>query len=456
MGKYQAYPEYKDSEIDWIGDIPNIWKVSYVKYWLELPPCYGILKPDKYEGTDGIKVIRILDVADRKVKSTQLESVSPVLNAEYKRTQIKDGDLVVSVVGTLGRSFICDKTLEGMNLSRALARLQVKSKSKARFLQYLIDSKSFDDYTNVTCTGAAQKVFNMEDLSNWAIPEPPSSDIETIANFLDHETAKIDTLIEKQQQLIKLLKEKRQAVISHAVTKGLNPDAPMKDSGVEWLGEVPEHWSVCKLKWKARTTSGGTPTTSKYELYYEGGDISWIRTTDLNNGVLRDAPIRITQKAVNDTACSLLPLNSVLLAMYGGAGSIGKHSLLKFESTINQAVCGILPTDSFNPEYLHRFYEFYRPFWMIGAAGTRKDPNIGQDDIKEGKVLLPPLSEQEAISSYIDEIQSRFDLLTKKAEEAITFMQERRTALISAAVTGKIDVRNWQVSEQEVTQQEAS
>lgn len=217
----------------------------------------------------------------------------------------------------------------------------------------------------------------------------------------------------------------------------------MKDSGVEWLGDVPEHWDISKLKWRASTTSGGTPTTSRYEDYYEDGYIPWVRTTDLNNNTLNETPIMITPKAVRDSACSLLPKNSILLAMYGGAGSIGKHSLLNFESTINQAVCGILPSEAFIPNYLHRFYEFYRPFWMIGAAGTRKDPNIGQDNIKEAKVLIPPLDEQKQIADYLNKMQNHFDALTESAEQAIQLMQERRTALISAAVTGKIDVRDW-------------
>lgn len=241
MAKYISYSHYENSGVNWIGQIPSSWSRSKVKHWLLSPPCYGILKPDSYDGDDGVKVIRILDIEERRVREDQLIAVSPTLSLEYRRTLIKPGDLVVSVVGTIGRSFICSYQHEGMNLSRALARLQVSNNSKARFLQYLIESKCFDDYINVTCNGAAQKVFNMEDLSNWDIPVADDLTLESVANFLDHETAKIDTLIEQQQQLIQLLKEKRQAVISHAVTKGLNPNAPMKDSGVEWLGEVPAH-----------------------------------------------------------------------------------------------------------------------------------------------------------------------------------------------------------------------
>jgi type I restriction enzyme S subunit len=312
------------------------------------------------------------------------------------------------------------------------------------FLIWAINSDCVRENAELVSTGTTRIRINLGELKKLKVPYPSLSEQIQIRTFLDHETAKIDSLIEKQQQLIELLKEKRQAVISHAVTKGLNPDVPMKDSGVEWLGQVPEHWGITKLKWKAITTSGSTPTTSKYELYYENGNIPWIRTTDLNNSDLYETPISITSKGVYDTACSILPINSILIAMYGGAGSIGKHALLKFESTINQAVCGVLPSKYFNSDYLHRFYEFYRPFWMIGAMGTRKDPNIGQDHIKEATVLLPPLKEQEKIAKYILDIQLTYDNLTNRAEAAIHLMQERRTALISAAVRGKIDVRNWQ------------
>lgn len=284
---------------------------------------------------------------------------------------------------------------------------------------------------------------NGDELKSISFGIPSFCEQKQIAVFLDHETAKIDNLIEKQQQLIELLKEKRQAVISHAVTKGLNPDVPMKDSGVEWLGEVPEHWGITKLKWVGRTTSGGTPTTSKFEIYYEDGHIPWIRTTDLNNGELFDTPIKITLKAVNDTACSILPVGSVLLGMYGGAGSIGKHAILRFESTINQAVCGVLPCRRILPDFLHKYYEFYRPFWMVDAAGTRKDPNIGQDNIKEGTILIPPFEEQVEINNHIDNMRNIYECIIENALEGVDLLQERRTALISAAVTGKIDVRDW-------------
>ncbi|HIF9358988.1 TPA: restriction endonuclease subunit S [Photobacterium damselae] len=429
MSKYQSYPEYKDSGVKWLGDIPSHWEAKRLGQFFEE-------RREKVSDKD----YPALSVTMKGIVP-QLENAAKTDAGDNRKLVLKNDFVINSRSDRKGSSGT--SPLDG---SVSLISIVMKPKNiNPAFAHHLLRSYPFQEEFYRFGKGIVADLWstNSSEMKNILLPSMPFEESKKIAAFLDHETAKIDTLIEKQQQLIELLKEKRQAVISHAVTKGLNPDAPMKDSGVEWLGEVPEHWVVTKLKWKARTTSGGTPTTSKYELYYEGGEIPWIRTTDLNNGELHQTPVYITDRAVNDTACSLLPINSVLIAMYGGAGSIGKHSLLKFEATINQAVCGVYPNPQISPEFLHYFYEFYRPFWMINAAGTRKDPNISQDEIRESKLLLPSIAEQEEIALYIDKMKHHFLKLTTKAELAINLMQERRTALISAAVTGKIDVRNW-------------
>ena len=314
-----------------------------------------------------------------------------------------------------------------------------------RFALRIFENKEFQNWAQSFGSGilAHRAAIGWDDLKNIIVGIPPLGEQQKIAQFLDYETSKIDALIDEQKRLIELLKEKRQAVISHAVTKGLNPDAPMKDSGVEWLGEVPEHWEVSKIKWKLKTTSGGTPSTSRYEEYYEG-EIPWIRTTDLNNSLLFETEIYVTQKAVTDTSCRVVPINSVLIAMYGGDGTIGKHSLLMFDAAINQAVCALLPSNELRPKFLHDYIEFYRPFWMIGAESSRKDPNIGQDRIGDHFCLVPPISEQVEIEKRISDLKGKYDSLQRESVRNIRILQERRSALISAAVTGKIDVRDWQ------------
>ena len=454
MAKFQTYEKYAYSDY-FKAELPAEWmekRLSYISAYDRNSfvdgPFGSDLKSSDYKES-GVPLIQLNNIRDGKHVLQNYKFITEKKRVELSRHVALPNDIVIAKMAEpVARSaIVSDKYPEYVIVADCVKLSPDLSLINLNFLNWAINSDLVKMNAELVSSGTTRIRISLGELKKLKIPYPSLIEQQAIANFLDHETAQIDTLIEKQQTLIQLLKEKRQAVISHAVTKGLNPDAPMKDSGVKWLGEVPEHWSISKLKWRANTTSGGTPTTSKYELYYEDGYIPWIRTTDLNNDKLNETPIMITAKAVRDSACSLLPKNSVLLAMYGGAGSIGKHSLLNFESTINQAVCGVLPSEDFEPDYLHRFYEFYRPFWMIGAAGTRKDPNIGQDNIKEAKVLIPPLEEQKKIADYLDKMQSHFDSLTVNAERAIQLMQERRTALISAAVTGKIDVRGWRASE---------
>ncbi|EMW2397833.1 restriction endonuclease subunit S [Vibrio vulnificus] len=438
-GRYKAYPEYKSTDEVWLGNVPSHWRdlkinrLTIVKRGASPRP---IDDPKYFDEAGEYSWVRIADVtaSDTYLENTP-QRLSP-LGASLS-VKLEPNELFLSIAGTVGKP--CINKIKVCIHDGFVYFPEYKENTK--FLFYIFAAG--EAYKGLGKFGT-QLNLNTETVGGIKIGIPCIEEQHKIVNFLDHETAKIDTLIAKQEKLIELLKEKRQAVISHAVTKGLNPQAPMKDSGVEWLGEVPEHWEVTKLKWKTSTTSGGTPTTSKYEMYYQDGYIPWIRTTDLNNGKLLETPVNITSKALADTACSILPKNSILLAMYGGAGSIGKHSLLMFEATINQAVCGIYPSSAFESEFLHYFYEFYRPFWMINAAGTRKDPNIGQDHIKEGKVVLPPVAEQRTIVAHINKTLALLDRLNVKATDAIELAKERKTALISAAVTGKIDVRDWE------------
>ncbi|WP_444653612.1 restriction endonuclease subunit S [Citrobacter portucalensis] len=438
MAKYKAYPDYKDSGVEWLGDIPGHWKT------ISISRLFSRIKRTGYTEKELLSVYRDYGVIPKSSRDDNNNKPSEDLSP-YQLVQ--PNDLVMNKMKAWQGSIAISEH-EGI-VSPAYFVYQPNNSlfelAHPKYVHYLLRNPIYVTQYLSRSKGIRVNQWDLDpdEFRNIELLLPSKVEQEKIYSFLDHETAKIDNLVEKQQRLIELLKEKRQAVISHAVTKGLNPNVPMKDSGVEWLGDVPEHWGITKLKWVGRTTSGGTPTTSKFEIYYEDGHIPWIRTTDLNNGELFDTPIRITSKAVNDTACSILPVGSVLLGMYGGAGSIGKHAILRFESTINQAVCGVLPCGRVLPDFLHKYYEFYRPFWMVDAAGTRKDPNIGQDNIKEGIILIPPFEEQIEINNHIDNMRNIYECIIENALEGVDLLQERRTALISAAVTGKIDVRDW-------------
>jgi len=320
----------------------------------------------------------------------------------------------------------------------------------ARYLFRIFEDKSFQSFAQSFGNGilAHRSAIGWDDLKNIHVPFPPISEQSQIARFLDHETAKIDALIAEQQRLIELLQEKRQAVISHAVTKGLNPNAPMKDSGVEWIGEVPEHWEVVRFKWRTKTASGGTPPAEPEGKYY-GGEIPWLRSLDLNDDLITEHAITVTEDAIKETSCRIVPKDSVLVAMYGGDGTIGKNGLLTFDSAINQALCAFLPSDHISPSYLHKYIQYYRPYWMYGAESARKDPNIGQDRIGSHYLVIPPKFEQADLVRHIEQQEQKYDSLLSGSSQSIEILQERRSALISAAVTGKIDVRDWQPPERD-------
>ena len=287
--------------------------------------------------------------------------------------------------------------------------------------------------------GGLRQSMKYGDIKRMPLVMPTKAEQSEIASFLDRETAKIDALITEQQRLIELLQEKRQAVISHAVTKGLNPNAPMKVSGVEWLGEVPEHWEVRKLSQLcAGIGSGTTPKSDRLE-FYEDGTIPWVVTGDLNDSMLDECSNRVTDRAINEhSTLKLYEAGSVVVAMYGA--TIGKAALLGIAVTVNQACCVLPPSREVRSEYLLLFVLAARPHLLSLATGGGQ-PNINQEVIRSLRMPLPAVSEQEDIVRQVRSSLGGVDSVSSMASKQVELLQERRSALISAAVTGQIDVR---------------
>jgi len=283
---------------------------------------------------------------------------------------------------------------------------------------------------------------------------PEKSEQLKIFQFLDHETAKIDTLIEKQQQLIKLLKEKRQAVISHSVTKGLNPNAPMRDSGVEWLGEVPEHWEVKRLK--HLVTEPLMYGANEAALEADRKQPRFIRITDVRaDGSLKDDTFRSLSEELAKPY--MLGDGDILLARTGG--TVGK-SFMYSSSWGRCCFAGYLIKASLNQgdilaEWFYQYTQTQYYWEWIGSSQIQATlPNVSADKYNNFLLAIPPIDEQRDILRKLRSSVSRFNDLISKAQVAIGLMYERRTALISAAVTGKIDVRGWKAPQQKQTNRE--
>jgi type I restriction enzyme S subunit len=300
------------------------------------------------------------------------------------------------------------------------------------------------NYIDILCNKATIAHYTTEKLAASPIIMPPLPEQIKIVAFLDYETAKVDGLIAKQQQLIALLDEKRQAVISHAVTKGLDPKAPMRSSGIDWLGDVPAHWETPNLFQTTVKIGDGLHSTPVYE---ENTGYFFVNGNNLNDGEITTGQ-NAKEVPFSQYIQHFIPMDrkTVLLSING---TIGKLALYRDEPVIlGKSAAYINCSDEMIPEFL-LFYlgsSQSRNYYDLEVTGTTIF-NLSLNSIRKMKVCLPPPGEQEDIALYCEDQKRRFDNLLAKAQSAITLLKERRTALISSAVTGKIDLRDWQPPE---------
>jgi type I restriction enzyme S subunit len=275
-------------------------------------------------------------------------------------------------------------------------------------------------------------------LSSYPLILSPLPEQEQIVSFLDEKTSKIDDLIKKKEQKIELLKEYRTSLINRIITKGLNPDVPMKDSGVEWIGEIPSHWTCVKTNKVFHNLGSGTTPSSEESEYYEDGVHHWITTTDLNEGVVEETITKLTDRGVEDYPnLTLYPSNSIYISMYGGR--IGKIGLSLMESYCNQSVCVLPNNDRVNNKFYYYWYlSSQEQLKLLGRGGGQ--PNINKEMIKEFPSVKLPLSEQEQIVSYLDHKTGEIDSTIDSEKKKIDLLKEYRQSLISSVITGKIKV----------------
>ena len=420
-GRYRAYPEYKDSGVEWLGRVPCDWVVTRIAYVFSKSNAGEVI--DKTYWGNGCEV---LYTCNRTPLASDFDSFPDV-----KRTE--ENDLLLTRNGTP----YVHKPIVNAIYSNVVQRISLTEKYDRNYLAYCLGSAA----TNLKGYGVSIESLNFENWKTLSFAHPLKQDQVRIANFLDRETAKIDTLIEKQQQLIKLLKEKRQAVISHAVTKGLNPDAPMKDSDIEWLGEVPAHWEIKKFSHCARIRNGQIdPTKAPYMDYI------LIAPNHIESETGR---VLFTESALEQGADSgkyLCKKGEVIYSKIRPA--LAKACLSPSDETICSAdmypISGIKGMT--NQFLLWTLLSNWFTSLVILESDRVAMPKINREKLAEVRLPLPPEREQQEICSEIQKRLSKIDSLLSKADTSIRLANERRTALISAAVTGKIDVRNFNAS----------
>jgi len=425
--KYRAYPEYKDSGVEWLGSIPEHWELKRVKEAASLINGFPF-DSKKFEADKGVPLVRIRDINSQK-------TVVGFIGDVPSESLIDNDDILIGMDGDFNVALWRGGEAA---LNQRVACVRADNYELQKFIFYLLpfNMKEINDLTYFTTV----KHLSSVDILKTVFSLPPKSEIEQVVNFLNHETTKIDTLIEKQQELIKLLKEKRQAVISHAVTKGLNPNAPMKDSGIEWLGEVPEHWTCCSLKHKGRVIDCKHITAEFFDEGIPLASISEVKDWFVNLS---------TAKFTNEKYYSDLigggrkPQSGDII--YSRNATVGEAALVSEDMpdfAMGQDVCLIRLDEGICPEYVLYVLKSgvicqQLDLAMVGSTFKR----INVDDIRNFSMALPSYDEQIFIVNELKRVAGKYDALVSIAETGIELMQERRTALISAAVTGKIDVR---------------
>ena len=431
--KYQQYEEYKETGIEWLGKIPSSWRTGSLRWMIDI--ASGESLPSNCE------------------KEYSKENQFPVVGGNgvmgfSNKVNTADAAIAVGRVGALcGNIHSID--YDSWITDNAL-KISKWNKFSKDFLVYLLKTANLNDLASKT----AQPLITGEQVKSLKVVLLPIAEQKKIANFLDHETAQIDTLIEKQQTLIQLLKEKRQAVISHAVTKGLNPDAPMKDSGVEWLGEVPEHWVVSPLKLYIDTRKG---VAFKSADFTDLG-VRVVKASDIKEKTIRQSDVFLPVYFSETYPKAILSEGDIVISTVGSTpdvknSAVGQIGMVPVEldgSLLNQNTVVFTPRNNIL-ENLFLFYliqtDVYRDHLDLNAHGTANQASLNVSDMLNFTFARPSFKEQSEISEHIIKVNNSFDALEKNCVTAIQLMQERRTALISAAVTGKIDVRGWRAPE---------
>ncbi|MBF7688620.1 restriction endonuclease subunit S [Acinetobacter rathckeae] len=446
MAKYQKYAEYKDSGVEWLGEIPSHWEFFSLKRAVN--KCTNGFWGAEPNGDNDLCVLRVADF-NRNNFEINLDKLTyrSILSKEAENRLLKKGDLLIEKSGG------GEKTLVGCVVqfnedfpaitSNFVAKMTPSMSMNSRYITYAF-SHLYAGRVNFSAIKQTTGIQNLD--SEAYLMEKfcfPSKNEQTqIANFLDHETAKIDTLIAKQKKLIELLQEKHQAVISHAVTKGLNPNVKMKDSGVEWLGEVPEHWKVSKLKYESEVVD----CRNKTPEYFDDGEYFVVRTTNVKNQELNFKGALYTDKRNFDiwTQRGVPPVGSILFTREAPTGQVCLvPDTLKF--CMGQRMMNFIAYESYYGNYLFDYLIsdcLDRYINSVSHGSTVSHLRVEQ--VENIPVLVPSKEEIKEMHFHILKIKQQFNILEQKTLETIDLLQERRTALISAAVTGKIDVRHWQ------------
>ena len=420
---FGCYPKYRDSGIEWLGEIPAHWEVRRLKEWANV--WLSNVDKKSVEGEPGVRLCNYVDVYYHDRIHGAMEFMTATATPDQVRKfSLREGDVLITKDSETWTDIavpaLVTEDLADVVCGYHLALIRPKRNCVGGFVGRAIGAVGLREQYQVAANGITRFGLTADGIRNGVLPLPPLSEQRSIARFLARENAKVDALVAKQQEMISLLQEKRSALIIHAVTKGLDPNASMKESGVEWLGEIPAHWPTQRLRTLVSITTGNRDTVDRQ---HDGEYPFFVRSPIVE---------RIDTWSFDGEA--------VLTAGDGvGVARVFHYANGRFD--FHQRVYKFSSFDGILGRFFFRYFGALLRFETLRGTAKSTVDSLRLPMLQNFPVVVPPIDEQAAIVDFIDRETARIDALVAKINDAIAHLNEYRTALISAAVTGKIDVR---------------
>ena len=447
MSHYKPYPAYKDSGTEWLGRVPEHWEISQLKY---LATHIGSGKTPSggaeiYQDS-GVLFLRSQNIYEDGLRLDDAVFIPESVDQEMVGSRVQECDVLLNITGaSIGRSCLVPEGFQQANVNQHVCIVRAAETSIAKWLSQCFPSLSVQAQIDFFQNGAGREGLNFEQIGNMYVALPLINEVGEISDALESETARIDALISKKTRFIELLREKRQALITHAVTKGLDPKVKMKDSGAEWLGEVPEHWQVVRLRDLCVSISTGPFGTALGNEDYVNGGVPVINPSHIvDSKICADADVSVSSETANRLGFWRLAEGDLVAAR---RGELGRAAVVMHEN--DGWLCGtgslrVRPrSGKSSVDYLHAVLQSrYAREWLNQSSVGATMANLNEGILGSLPVAVPlDVAEQAKIVEKMNVALSRLDVLDEKNQRSIELLKERRSALITAAVTGQIDLR---------------
>lgn len=420
----KQYDSYKDSGIEWLGMIPSHWELSKGKHMFSLI-------------TDNVSDPSLPKVALENIESGTGHFIETESDFMGEGVEFRENDILFGKL----RPYLA-KVYKAEFRGQSVGDIYVfrgNGNQDADFLKFLMLSHPFISVVDGSTYGAKMPRANWDFISHMILPNPPIAEQHIIGNYLVSKVSQIDAIISEKERMVEDLQNYRMSILTETVTHGLNPDIKMKDSGIDWIGMMPEHWKIVKTSFVFNEIGSGTTPNTNNESYYVKEGINWLQTGDLNDSYINETSKHISEKAFKEhSVLHIYPKGSLVIAMYGA--TIGKLGILNIEAATNQACCVLAKSNSMLIKYAYYVFAASKQS-LVNLAYGGGQPNISQTVIRNHKLPVPPIDEQKTIIAFLDSQVQGLDSSISELHAQIEDLKSYKSSLITEAVTGKIDLR---------------